>query len=86
MSFESTGADSYFVFLISMSKRSADKDSLPQGKHRLTGFNPEWVKDFPFVLYNEDASGAGGMFCSLCQKWDKVTANKTKVDIVMLYK
>ena len=47
-----------------MSSRSADKDNLPQGKHKLTGYNPEWGRDFPFVLYTEDASGAGGMFCS----------------------
>ena len=44
-----------------MSKRSADNDNLPQVKHRLTGFNPEWCSDFPFVLYTKDASGAGGM-------------------------
>ena len=47
-----------------MSKRSADNDNLPQGKRRLTEFNSEWGSDFPFVLYTEDASGAGGMFCS----------------------
>ena len=54
----------YFVLLISMSKKSADNDNLPQGKHGLTGFNPEWGSDFQFVLYSEDASGVGGMFCS----------------------
>ena len=47
-----------------MSERSADKVNLPQGKNKLTGFDPEWVRDFPFVLYTEDTSGAGGMFCS----------------------
>ena len=47
-----------------MSKRSADKVNLPQCKNKLTGFDPEWVRDFPFVLYTEDTSGAGGMFCS----------------------
>ena len=47
-----------------MSKRTADNGNLPQGKHRPTGFNPEWDNNFPFVLYAGDASGAGGMFCS----------------------
>ena len=64
MSLERTCTDYYFVFLISLSKRSAGNNNLPQGKHRPTGFNPEWGNDFPFALYAEDASGAGGMFCS----------------------
>ena len=63
-SFKITCSDYYFVFLILMSKRSADNGNLPQGKRRLTGFNPEWDSNFPFVLYTEDASGAGFMFCS----------------------
>ena len=62
VSFVSTCTDYYYVFLILMSKRSADNDNLPQGKHRLTGFNPEWGSDFPFVLYTEDASGSGAVF------------------------
>ena len=64
LSFERAYTDYYFVFLISMSRRSADKVNLPQCKHKLTGFNPEWGRDFPFVLYTEDTSGAGGMFCA----------------------
>ena len=64
-----------------MSKRTADNGNLPQGKHRPTGFNPEWGNNFPFVLYAGDASGAGGMFCSaveakpekaLCKLWCRV--------------
>ena len=70
-----------------MSKRSADNDNLPQGKRRLTEFNPEWGSDFPFVLYTEDASG--GMFCSavvllrrsskeaLCKLFAKSRVHKT---------
>ena len=64
VSFVRTCTEYYFIFLISMSERSADNDNLPQGKRRLTGFNPEWGSNFPFVLYTEDASGTGGMFCS----------------------
>ena len=64
VSFERTCTYYYFVFLISMSKRRADNNNLPQVKHKLTGFSPEWGRDIPFVLYTDDASGAGGMFCS----------------------
>ena len=47
-----------------MNRRSADKVNLPQCKHKLTGINPEWGRDFLLELYTEDTSGAGGMFCS----------------------
>ena len=36
VSFEKTCTDYYFVFLISMSRRTANNDNLPQGKRRLT--------------------------------------------------
>ena len=51
VSFVRTCTDYYFVFLISMSKRSADNDNLPQIKRKMIGFNPEWGRDFPFVPY-----------------------------------
>lgn len=46
---------------------------------RQSGFNPEWGCDFPFVIYSEDQSDEAGMFCSLCQKWNKVACNRTGV-------
>ena len=30
-----------------------------------SGFDSQWSKDFPFVVYCEGQ----GMYCSLCQKW-----------------
>lgn len=60
------------------------KEVLPQRMHlfqstRQSGFNPEWGCDFPFVIYSEDQSDEAGMFCSLCQKWNKVACNRTGV-------
>ena len=83
VSFERTCTDYYFVFLISMSKRCADNNNLPQSKHRLTGFNPEWGSNFLFVLHTEDASGTGGVFYStvvlLRQSSEEALCNFQKV-------
>ena len=45
------------------------------GKHRQSGFDSKWSKDFPFVVYSEGE----GMFCSLCRKWKRHLPNRSNV-------
>ena len=47
------------------SKRDLDISASSSSKHRQSGFDPRWSKDFPFVVY----TAGSGMFCSVFQKW-----------------
>lgn len=56
-----------------MSKRvCSDSSTSSSKKHRLSGFDSRWSKDFPFVVYVADR----GMFCSVCQKWVRQICNR----------
>ena len=43
-----------------------------QGHHRLSGLNPAWHKQHPWLLYNYQEKA---MYCQLCMKYGKLPRN-----------
>ena len=43
-----------------------------QGHHRLSGLNPAWHKQHPWLLYNNQEKA---MYCQLCMKYGKLPRN-----------
>ena len=52
--------------------RAESEAETSSSKHRQSGFNPKWSKDFPFVVY----TAGKGMFCMLCQTWKRQVRNR----------
>ena len=46
-------------------QRSSLSADYPLSKARLTGIDPQWNDDFPWILSVDDGTG---MLCSLCHK------------------
>lgn len=49
-------------------KQPPVKRPRPGSGHRLSGFNPAWLKSFPWVV---QIQGTNGMLCSLCRKHNR---------------
>ena len=65
---------------------SSDPDSGPplqtkKGKHRESGFDPAWLNEFPWLLYENDEKNGPSMFCSLCCKYNQVTKKMSWIEI-----
>ena len=57
-----------------MPKRSKSSGSGHTGKHRKSGFDPGWTREFKW-LEKVETAGRLGMYCKLCKKHGKVPRN-----------
>ena len=50
-------------------KTSPNLPTSTDSKHRKSGFDPAWLKDFSWLQTNNDVNGSNsGMMCKLCRK------------------
>ena len=76
----------FFSMPTTSSDISSDPDSGPplqtkKGKHRESGFDPAWLNEFPWLLYENDEKNGPSMFCSLCCKYNQVTKKMSWIEI-----